>query len=117
MANKVGMVLSLLLFAQAMLFCGDLIGYQLAISKISIQSSYITRQIESERMVTDNIKLDVKETLNADILCENECQIDENGMIKITIQSSYKPLLIWVWQLGVPNISMNRTIFVGKGGE
>ncbi len=116
MANKVGLLLSLILFAQSLLFCGDLVGYQLAISKITSGSVYICRQVEVDKEVTTSLQQTVHDDLNATVSCVNsDCSVDEHGMLKIKITATYQPLLVWIWELGVPNITIYRTIFVGYG--
>lgn len=113
MGNKVSLVLSCILFIQSMLFCGDLIGYQITFTKLSAQSVYIVRQIEKDKMVTEELILMVEDDMNAKLTCLNkDCLIDEDNLLEIKITATYTPLLGAIWEIGVPNITLYKKILI-----
>lgn len=113
MANKISFILTCILFLQSLLFCGDLIGYQIALTRISAQSVYVLREIERDQGLNDEIIQMVKTDMNAIISCvKSDCSVDENNLLEIKIEANYTPLLGAVWEVGVPNIVLYRKVLI-----
>lgn len=94
LSNHIGLLLSLVIFAQIFLVCLDLVRIQTLNSKLVTESNYVNALIQKNREINEEVFVYVKETLKGELICMNTCQGEDKKIIyKITIKykSIYNP--------------------------
>jgi len=108
LSNHVGLLLSLVIFAQIFLLCMDLLQIQSLNSKLVTESNYVNELIQEKREIDESIFHYVKESLNGKLVCVSSCSGDKGKIVyKITI--SYKSIYNPVTR----EMSIQRSVLLG----
>lgn len=108
MSNHIGILLSLVIFAQIFLLCVDLLQIQTINSKLVTESNYVNELIQEKREIDESIFNYVKETLDGSLVCVSSCSGD-NGKIVYKISVSYKTIYNPVTR----EMSIQRSVLLG----
>lgn len=95
MANKLSLLLGLFFLLQFVVFCGDIIGYQLALSKAYVAITYANDYISEKGAVTSEIQDYMAGAIGSSIECEDgTCQVSSDGAgLDYSVSVPYTPLL------------------------
>ncbi|MDD3383893.1 MAG: hypothetical protein WC123_02550 [Bacilli bacterium] len=91
MANFTGLMLSIVMIFQLILFSIDLISYQIILSKAYSIITYVNAYIVKEGEINDEIEEYVRKSLNAEINIINSDDVS-NSNISYDIHFSYEPI-------------------------
>lgn len=94
MSNHIGLLLSLVIFAQIFLICLDLVRIQTLNSKLVTESNYVNALIQKNREINEEVFTYVREILDGELTCINTCKGEDRKIvykITITYHSIYNP--------------------------
>lgn len=113
MANKIGLILSLFTFVQALIFSGDIIGYQLIISEVLTQTVYLNQLIAQQGGIDDEVYTFVEEKLGGTIECLSNCSPDVGDSLEYVVSKPYYPFFPMVWGNEMAHIAIKRSVLIG----
>ena len=93
MSNKVSLLLCMFFLLQFVIFCGDIISYQLLLSKAYTVVTYVNDYVVEKGVVDDEIQNYVAEALQSSIVCTGSCTGSSGSAFDYTIALSYTPVL------------------------
>ncbi len=93
MANKISIMLCMFFLLQFVIFCGDIIGYQLAISRAYSAMGYINSYVAERGVIDEEIQDYVSETLSSSIECITTCSASSGSSIDYRLEVSFQPTL------------------------
>lgn len=93
MGSKIGLILSFIIFIQAMIFAGDVLMYQVAYSRLIAESVVVNRQIEIHRGITHEVIMFVEDELSASIECLSGCDGNRGDTLAYQIVQPHHPIL------------------------
>ena len=109
MSNKFGLMLSLLIFLEAILIIFDLYTVQLINTELVIGSNYVNSLILKEGGINDEIKLYVKEVMNGEIYLESNNYPGPGQSLTYTIVVKYQRIYTNTTQ----HMSVSRSVLFG----
>lgn len=109
MSNKIGLILSLVIFLESYLFMYDLYMVQLINSKLVMCSNYVNSLIIKEGGVSEEIYSYVEDDVNAKLYLESENYPGPGEKIEYTIVMDYYRL----YKRSVESMSISRSILLG----
>ncbi len=83
----------MLFLLEFVIFCGDIIGYQLALSKAYSVINYVNAYIEEKGEVDDEIQIYVEQTLKSNIICADTCHVSSGSNLDYHVEIPYRPVL------------------------
>ena len=93
MGSKLGVMLSLIFFFYAFLFASDFIMIQLTYTSLDALSTSVSYKISKSGEINEDIKVFVKEELNADIKPVGaSSSYEEGSMLGYYLIKEYKPI-------------------------
>lgn len=110
MGNKIGLLLSFIIFIQAMIFAGDVLMYQVAYSELIAESVVVNRQIELHQSVNEDVIKYVEERLNSSIECLSGCEGDRGDTLVYEIVKTHHPILVFLFGSTYNQIIIRRTV-------
>ena len=108
MSNKIGLILSLVIFLESYLFMYDLYMVQLVNSKLVMYSNYVNGLIIKEGGISDEIYNYVEE-IDASLYLESDNYPGAGKTIKYTIVMEYYRL----YKRSVESMSISRSVLLG----
>jgi len=93
MSNKVSLLLCMFFLLQFVIFCGDIIGYQLALSKAYTVTTYVNDYVSNKGVIDDEIQEYVSNSIHSSIVCTNSCSASSGASLDYSIQIAYTPIL------------------------
>lgn len=115
MGNKISLILSFVILVQAILFSGDIIGYQMIVSELIIQTVQINQLIQQQGGINDAVYQFVEDDLQATISCVSHCQPVAGDALEYMVSKPYQPILPMVWGNSVAHITIRRSVLIGYG--
>ncbi len=112
MGNKLGVLLSFIIFIQAMIFAGDVLMYQVAYSELIAESVVVNRQIELHQRVNDAVIEFVEEQLQASIVCLSGCAGERGDTLVYEIVKTHHPIFTFLFNSTYNHIIIRRTVVI-----
>ena len=112
MASKLGLLLSFIIFVQAMLFAGDVLVYQVAYTQLIAETIVVNRKLEQHQGMTEAVILYVAENLHAEIKCWTGCEGVRGDQLTYQIQKDHSPILAVLWGETMSKLIIERTVLL-----
>ena len=112
MASKIGLLLSLVIFVQAMLFAGDVLVYQISYTQLIAETIVVSRKIEHAQGVTEAVVNYVSERLHADVSCISGCEGERGDTLTYRVTKHHQPILDFLWGDRLGFLIIERTIML-----
>ena len=109
MSNKFGLMLSLVIFLEAILIIFDLYTVQLINTELVIGSNYVNSLILKEGGVDDEIKQYVHEVMNGEIYLDSNNYPGPGESLTYTIVVNYKR----IYSSSIQKMSISRSVLFG----
>jgi len=110
MGSKIGLLLSFVIFIQAMIFAGDILMYQIAYTELIAESVIVNRQIEAQQGVNQVVIRFVEDTLDATIECLSGCDGERGDTLSYEIVQDHHPIMGVLLGEGFTTIIIRRMV-------
>lgn len=110
MSNKIGLLLSLIIFLQAFFLCLDIINLQTTTTRLTIESNYVNVLIAKNKEVNDEVYQYVDVVMRGKLTCLTSCSPGINKQLKYQINVPYKS----IFKNKEQTIAITRSVLIGN---